>query len=158
AATNRAPNQCSHLLRGKPSEGEDPRPLFIPLWIGEGMRYADFRWQDGIVYQVFTDRFLNGDPSNDIDNSMGTLAEVDDFRSQWQGGDFAGIRAKIEDGYFESMGINALWISSPVLNSHNSHPSVGMTAPRRFSSYHAYHPIATGYTHLDDLGYDTAIE
>lgn len=152
------PNKYSFLLRGKTTQGEDIRPLFIPMWLGEGMRYSDFRWQDGIVYQVFTDRFLNADPSNDIDNSMGSLAEVDDFRSQWQGGDFAGITAKIEDGYFESMGINALWISSPVLNSHNSQPSVGMSDPRRFSSYHSYHPIATGYTHLEDYGYDTAIE
>ena len=158
AAANLPPSKYSYLLRAKTTEGQDLRPLFIPMWVGEGMRYSDFRWQDGIVYQVFTDRFLNGDPSNDIDNSQGSLAEVDDFRSQWQGGDFAGITAKIEDGYFESMGINALWISSPVLNSHNSQPSVGMNDPRRFSSYHSYHPIATGYTHLNDYGYDTAIE
>jgi len=158
AAADLPPSKYSYLLRGKTTVGQDLRPLFIPLWIGEGMRYADFQWQDGIVYQVFTDRFLNGDPTNDVDNSIGTLAEVDDFRSQWQGGDFAGILAKIEDGYFESMGINALWISSPVLNSHNSQPSVGMNDPRRFSSYHSYHPVATGYTHLDDFGYDSPIE
>ena len=158
AAADLPPNKYSLLLRMKTAGGDDVRPLFIPMWVGEGMRYADFRWQDGIVYQVFTDRFLNGDPSNDLDNSAGTLAEVTDPRSQWQGGDFAGIRAKIEDGYFESMGINALWISSPVINSHNSQPSVGMSDPRRFSSYHAYHPIATGYTHLNDWGYQTPIE
>ena len=158
AGTGLPPNKYSHLLRMKTSEGADVRPLFIPLWVGAGMRYADFQWQDGIIYQVFTDRFLNGDPSNDVDNSVGTLAEVDDFRSQWQGGDFAGIRAKIEDGYFESMGINALWISSPIINSHNSQPGVGMNDPLRYSSYHSYHPIATGYTHLDDFGFDTPIE
>lgn len=158
AATDLPPGKYSVLLRMKTSEGEDIRPLFIPLWIGEGMRYGEFRWQDAIIYQVFTDRFSNGDPTNDIDNGAGSLAEVDDPRSQWQGGDFAGILAKIEDGYFESMGINTLWISSPVLNSHNSQPSVGMNDPRRFSSYHSYHPIATGYTHLNDWGYDNPIE
>ena len=158
AAKDLPPSKYSHLLRWRTTDNQELRPLFIPLWIGEGLRYRDFRWHDGLFYQVFTDRFLNGDPSNDIDNSVGSLAEVDDSRSQWQGGDFAGILAKIEDGYFESMGINSLWISSPILNSHNSQPSVGMNDPRRFSSYHAYHPIATGYTHLEDYGYDTPIE
>jgi len=158
SATGLSPSKYSFLLRLKDDGGQDLRPLFVPQWLGSGIRYADFQWKDGIMYQIMTDRFLNGDPSNDIDNSQGTLAEVDDFRSQWQGGDFRGIIQKIEDGYFEDMGINALWISSPILNSHNSQPAVGLNDFRRFSSYHSYHPIATGYTHLDDFGYPNPIE
>lgn len=152
------PSKYSFLLRMKNDAGDDLRPLFVPQWIGAGMRYSEFQWNDGIIYQIMTDRFSNGDPSNDIDNSQGTLAEVDDVRSQWQGGDFRGIIQKLEEGYFEDMGINALWISSPLLNSHNSQPAVGLADTRRFSSYHSYHPIVTGYTHLDDLGYSTPIE
>lgn len=150
-------SKYSYVFRLK-ANGVDVRPLFVPMWIGEGIRYADFSWKDGIMYQIMTDRFLNGDAANDIDNTQGTLAEVDDFRSQWQGGDFRGIIDKIEDGYFEDMGINALWISSPLLNSHNSQPSVQLGDPRRFSSYHSYHPIVTGYTHLNNLGYANPIE
>jgi glycosidase len=153
-----APSKYSYLFRMKNSAGADVRPLFVPLWIGPGVRYAEFTWRDASMYQILTDRFLDGDPTNNIDNSVGDLARVDDARSRWQGGDFAGITAKIKDGYFESMGINALWISSPIINSHNSQPSVGVSDPRRFASYHSYHPIATGYTHLDDLGYETPIE
>jgi len=153
-----APSKYSYLFRLKLSDGTDLRPLFVPMWIGEGVRYADFTWNDAIVYQVFTDRFLNGDPGNDLDNSAGSLAEVDDVRSQWQGGDFAGITQKIRDGYFEDMGINTLWISSPILNSHESQPAVDPGDTRRFSSYHSYHPIATGHTHLDDYGYPNPIE
>lgn len=152
------PSKYAYLFRMVTDGGANVRPLFIPFWIGEGIRYADFTWNDSIVYQIFTDRFLNGDPSNDLDNSAGSLAEVDDFRSQWQGGDFAGITQKIRDGYFEDMGINTLWISSPILNSHNSQPPVDPGDPRRFSSYHSYHPIATGHTHLDDYGYPNPIE
>lgn len=148
----------AYLFRLVTTEGANVRPLFIPFWIGDGIRFADFTWNDSIVYQIFTDRFLNGDPSNDLDNSTGSLAEVDDFRSQWQGGDFAGITQKIRDGYFEDMGINTLWISSPIVNSHNSQPPVDPADPRRFSSYHSYHPIATGHTHLDDYGYPNPIE
>lgn len=156
--TGLAPSKYSYLLRVRTDAGADVRPLFIPWWVGEGIRYADFTWKDGILYQIMTDRFLDGDPNNNLDNSQGTLAEVDDERSQWQGGDFAGITQKIRDGYFTEMGINALWISSPLLNSHNSQPAVGLDDDRRFSSYHSYHPIVTGYTHLDDFGYDNPIE
>jgi len=158
SAAGLSPSKYSYLLRMRNDAGQDLRPLYVPQWVGEGVRYADFTWKDGIVYQIMTDRFLDGDPSNNIDNSEGTLAEVDDERSQWQGGDFRGIIDKIEEGYFEDMGINALWISSPLLNSHQSQPAVGLADDRRFSSYHSYHPVVTGYTHLDDFGYDNPIE
>lgn len=152
------PSKYSYLFRLRTEAGRDLRPLFIPMWIGPGLRYSEFTWRDAIVYQILTDRFLNGDPSNDIDNSVGSLAEVRDRRSQWQGGDFAGILQKLREGYFEAMGVNTLWISSPIVNSHESQPSVDPSDPRRFSSYHSYHPVATGYTHLDDYGYATPIE
>jgi glycosidase len=151
-------SKYSYVFRMKDGAGNALRPLFVPLWIGNGTSYSEFSWKDGIVYQVMTDRFLNGDPDNDIDNSQGTLAEVDDERSRWQGGDFRGIIQKLEDGFFEDMGVNALWISSPLLNSHNSQPSVGLSDPRRFASYHSYHPVVTGYTHEQHLGYSTPIE
>lgn len=152
------PSKYSLLFRLRTAAGADLRPLFVPMWIGAGTRYADFTWYDAILYQIFTDRFLDGDPGNNLDNAAGDLARVTDVRSQWQGGDFAGITRKLREGYFEAMGVNTLWISSPVLNSHSSQPAVATDDTRRFSSYHAYHPVATGYTHLDDLGYANPIE
>lgn len=158
AASNLEPSKYSILLRLRTAGGGHVRPLFVPMWIGEGIRYADFTWRDAIMYQIFTDRFANGNPANDIDNSAGDLARVTDPNSRWQGGDFAGITQKIREGYFDAMGINALWISSPIVNSHNSQPAVDPGDSRRFASYHSYHPVATGYTHLDDYGYASAIE
>lgn len=158
SATGLEPNKYSYLLRLRTEGGASLTPLFLPIWIGEDYRYAGFTWNDAIVYQIFTDRFHNGDRDNDVDNSVGDLARVTDVRSQWQGGDFAGITAKIRDGYFEAMGVNTLWISSPILNSHRSQPGVDPADSRRFSSYHSYHPIATGHTHLDDYGYPNPIE
>ena len=157
-AESLTPSKYSFLFRLKTDAGKDLRPLFVPLWIGKGVKYADFTWHDAIIYQIFTDRFLDGDPSNNINNSIGDLARVTDSRSQWQGGDFAGITQKIRDGYFEQMGINTLWISSPIIDSHNSQPAVALADTRRFSSYHSYHPVATGYTAADHLGYATPIE
>jgi glycosidase len=158
SAKDLAPSKYSYLFRLRTTAGADLRPLFVPLWIGDGIKYAGFTWHDAILYQIFTDRFLDGNPANNIDNSQGDLARVTDARSTWQGGDFAGITKKIKDGYFEQMGINTLWISSPMLNSHNSQPSVDPADTRRFASYHAYHPVVTGYSHVDDLGYANPIE
>ncbi len=153
-----APDKYSFLFRMRDDTGRDIRPLFVPMWIGDGIGYADFTWRDAFIYQILTDRFHDGDPSNDIDNSVGDLARVDDVRSQWQGGDFAGITQKIRDGYFENMGVNALWISSPIIDSHNSQPSVQLSDTRRFASYHSYHPVATGYSFANDLGIANPIE
>lgn len=150
-----APDKYSFLFRLQTASGKQLRPLFVPLWTGE-LRH--FSWRDAIVYQIFTDRFLDGNPANNIDNSQGDLARVTDSRSQWQGGDFAGITKKIKDGYFDAMGINTLWISSPIINSHNSQPAVGLNDTRRFSSYHSYHPAATGYTAANSMGYATPVE
>ncbi len=152
------PSKYSVLLRLRTSAGADLRPLFVPLWVGAGLKYSGFTWHDAILYQIFTDRFLDGTTSNNIDNSQGDLARVTDARSMWQGGDFAGITKKLREGYFEQMGVNTLWISSPMLNSHNSQPSVDPGDTRRFASYHAYHPVVTGYTHLNTLGYGSPIE
>jgi len=152
------PSKYSFVFRMRTDADEDLRPLFIPMWIGAGTRYAGFTWQDSSIYQIFTDRFLDGNPGNNLDNSTGDLARVSDPRSRWQGGDFVGITRKIRDGYFDSMGVNTLWISAPILNSHRSQPAVELADTRRFASYHAYHPVATGYTHLDNLGYASSIE
>jgi glycosidase len=157
-ATGVAPSKYSFLFRMRDAAGNDLRPLFVPMWIGPGIRYGEFTWRDATMYQVLTDRFFDGNTANNVDNSAGDLARVTDSRSQWQGGDFAGITRKLRDGYFEAMGVNALWISSPIINSHNSQPAVELADMRRFASYHSYHPIATGYTHLNDLGYATPIE
>ncbi|MBX3250312.1 MAG: hypothetical protein KF901_24250 [Myxococcales bacterium] len=157
-ASGLEPSKYSYLFRMRRADGSRVQPLFIPMWIGPGLRFADFTWNDSVVYQIFTDRFDNGDPSNDLDNSAGDLARVTDRRSQWQGGDFAGITRRIRDGYFERMGVNTLWISSPILNSHNSQPGVWPDDPVRYGSYHSYHPIATGHTDVDDFGYPNPIE
>ena len=87
---------------------------------------ADF--STDVVYQIVTDRFVDGDSSN---NPQGEIFNKSDNR-KYHGGDWAGITQKINDGYFTDMGISALWISSPVENIMSIDPS------NKTASYHGY--------------------
>ena len=80
------------------------------------------------IYQIVTDRFYDGDPSN---NPSGDIFDKNDPR-KYHGGDWEGITDKIEDGYLTNMGITAIWISSPVENITTVDPSNNSAA------YHGY--------------------
>ncbi len=67
-------------------------------------------WRDVLLYFVFTDRFSDGDQSINA-----PLDDVD-WRTNYQGGDFQGVIDRIEDGYFDDLGVGALWLSWPVDN------------------------------------------
>jgi len=88
-------------------------------------------WRDSIMYFVMIDRFANGDPGNDAPvNGV-------EYPGQYQGGDFAGLRQKIEEGYFDDLGVNTLWLTSPIDNANNSNPGSDGHA---YSGYHGYWP------------------
>jgi alpha-amylase len=76
---------------------------------------AAFSWNNATVYFAMTDRFENGDPSND--NSYGRTLSADsaDFGA-FHGGDFAGLTSRLD--YLADLGVNALWISPPVEQIH----------------------------------------
>jgi cyclomaltodextrinase len=97
----------------------------------------DFQWQDGVIYYAFTDRFANGDESND--------RPVEDERvlppANYQGGDFQGIRRKIDDGYFSDLGANVLWLAP--LNRNPDGAWQEYLEPYRFyTGYHGYWPVS----------------
>jgi len=88
-----------------------------------------FDWRSAVMYFVFVDRFANGDPSND-----GPVAGVDG-PANYQGGDWAGVIQKLESGYFDSLGVNALWLTVPADNP--SVAGIGYDG-RQYSAYHGY--------------------
>lgn len=96
-----------------------------------------------IIYNVFADRFFNGNPSNDapINNPALVLPKADYF-----GGDISGVTAKIRAGYFNELGVNTLWISPVVLNPQGAYGQ--WNDPKtKFSAYHGYWPIS--FTQID---------
>ncbi|TNF25141.1 MAG: hypothetical protein EP329_23635 [Deltaproteobacteria bacterium] len=107
-------------------------------------------WRDAVLYFVMTDRFANGNTGNDA-----PVANVDS-RVNYQGGDFAGVMAKIDAGYFDDLGVGALWLSWPIDNAdgyadgsapdHHAcglSPATGGAMSMRYTAYHGYWPSHT---------------
>ncbi|MCX4246757.1 alpha-amylase family glycosyl hydrolase [Paraliomyxa miuraensis] len=90
-------------------------------------------WRDAIIYFVFVDRFHNGDPGND-EMLDGNVADIAD----WYGGDWEGVIIRIEEGYFNELGVNTLWITVPMDNT--SAAGLGVGDPHYYSGYHGYWP------------------
>jgi len=75
-----------------------------------------FVWEGANLYFLMTDRFYNGDKSNDINFKRNkTPAKLRGF----EGGDIKGITQKIEEGYFEKLGINVIWFTPIVEQIHD---------------------------------------
>ena len=72
----------------------------------------DFSFDEAVIYQIVTDRFLNGDTSNDDPHGKGYDKKAP---YTYHGGDFKGITSKID--YLKDLGINTIWISPIVENS-----------------------------------------
>ncbi len=70
-------------------------------------------WQQQSIYQIITDRFYDGDPSND--NADGNYEPGGHRGTSVHGGDFKGIEQKLD--YIKSLGATAIWISPVVLNA-----------------------------------------
>ena len=104
-------------------------------------------WRDALLYFALTDRFANGDPTNDA-----PVPDVDS-RTNYQGGDFAGITQRIESGYFDALGVSAIWVSWPIDNPGGYEdgsfpdatgcgldPKTVNQSPMRYTAYHGYWP------------------
>ncbi|MEK0421674.1 MAG: hypothetical protein RLZZ161_1525, partial [Bacteroidota bacterium] len=115
--------------------------LLIPLEYGKPVTDAKLLDRQDlertVMYFAFIDRFKNGEKTNDkpLDHPLVTV------RTNFQGGDIQGITQKIKEGYLDSLGMNALWIS-PI--SKNPKGAWGdFPDPHvKFSGYHGYWPVS----------------
>ena len=74
-------------------------------------------WNSATIYFLLTDRFQNGNPAND--HALGRVHDGAVLRS-YEGGDLVGIRQRIDAGYFDSLGVNAIWLTPFVEQVHGS--------------------------------------
>jgi glycosidase len=107
-----------------------PAVIFALIFAGSLLHAQDFKKQ--VIYQVVTDRFYDGDTTND--NPAQSSGLFDSTHTQWQsywGGDLAGIQQQLS--YIKGMGATAIWVS-PVVNNENLNcSSSGVSAP-----FHGY--------------------
>ncbi len=96
----------------------------------------EYTWNDAIIYSLMIDRFYDGDKSNSIPIIHDSLS----MKANYNGGDFAGLLKKINAGYFDSLGVNVLWIS-PVYDNPNKAFRESPKPHRWFTGYHGYWPI-----------------
>ncbi len=78
---------------------------------------APFLWENATVYFLLTDRFYNGDPGNDLNFKRDRQAAK--LRG-FMGGDLKGITRKIKEGYFDKLGITAIWFTPIVEQIHGA--------------------------------------
>ena len=130
--------------------------LLIPLENGEPVMDAkkltrhDANTQ--VLYSLMVDRFNNGNPDNDAPLNS---PEVDE-RVDYKGGDLKGITLKIQDGFFDSLGVNTLWIS-PITQNPKDAWGLNLQPKTKFSGYHGYWPIYN--TKIDDrMGSDAELK
>ncbi len=107
-----------------------------------------FNWAKANVYFVITDRFLNGDSTNDIN-----YGRIVDYGSEqmnaatFHGGDFRGMLRKAKDGYFRDLGVDVVWMTDVYEQIHGWMSGSGSVNDFPHYGYHGYYPL--DYTQID---------
>lgn len=109
--------------------GKESEPLLLPFWI-EAERFS---FADSPLYMAVTDRFSDGDTANNKP-SPGVVAAAN-----YQGGDLDGVTKKINEGYFDRLGVRALWLTPFYTQPEGSF--VDQSGMHPVAAYHGYWPV-----------------
>ena len=102
-----------------------------------------FTWDNVNAYFVLTDRFANGDTSNDHSYYRKNDLTGDENVATFHGGDIKGLTDNID--YFKKLGVNAIWITAPYEQVHGWVSGKGMKFPHY--AFHGYY--ALDWTYMD---------
>ena len=105
---------------------------------------GDFDWDEAVIYFAVTDRFFDGDASNNDAYGVGDYdTSAKKGGSSYHGGDFVGLTEKLD--YLEDLGVNTIWITPIVENiTDDQHDAKTDTATY---GYHGY--WASDFTELN---------
>lgn len=131
---------------------------FISLFLVAlaGNAQDNFTWGNANVYFVITDRFANGDSTNDVN-----YGRINDYGSErlnaatFHGGDFKGMTQKAKEGYFTNLGIDVVWMTDVYEQIHGWMSGSGAINDFPHYGYHGYYPL--DYTQIDK-NYGTVAE
>jgi pullulanase len=91
---------------------------------------SHFGWDEARIYFMVTDRFANGDTSND--NPNGENYNKSNLET-YHGGDFKGVTSKLD--YLKNLGINTVWIT-PIVDNIDFNQGAGFGGSQY--AYHGY--------------------
>lgn len=97
---------------------------------------GDFDWDEAVIYFAVTDRFFDGDASNNDAYGVGDYNIGEKGGSSYHGGDFAGLNQKLD--YLKNLGVNTIWITPIVENiTEDQHDNKTDTATYGYHGYWA---------------------
>ena len=136
---NLADGKYTIFVTAKDLAGQAPaEPLRLVLWV----EAQPFTWQDALLYMVMTDRFKDGDTSNDpqpiTKDGTGATVQVDP-REDYHGGDFKGVTEEINNGTFDKLGVTVLWLSP--FNTNPDDAWAASDGVHMVTGFHGYWPI-----------------
>lgn len=100
-------------------------------------------WESATMYFALIDRFNNGNPLNDKPLRRDDVLPANDY----QGGDVEGVQQRMEEGYFEGLGFNTIWLSPLHRNPQGAWGLWNKGGVfTRFSGYHGYWPTSTSHS------------
>eukprot|EP00966_Prymnesium_polylepis_P215052 4980811-Prymnesium_polylepis.1 len=100
----------------------DPQGYF-GRWPGHSYYPSPTDWRQLPIYQLITDRYADGNPTNDA-IWPDFLADHDERDTTYRhGGDFAGVTEKLD--YIQGLGTRAIWISPIFQNGFNQYHQYG---------------------------------
>ena len=133
-----ADGKYSVFVTAKDYAGQSTQSLRLVLWV----EAAPFEWSDSVIYMAMTDRFRNGDTSNDPPattmggGDAGTVSV--DPREDYHGGDLAGAAQVINGGYLDRLGARVLWLSP--FNTNPTDAWAASDGVHMVTGYHGYWP------------------
>ena len=128
-----------YSYRGK-HRGKD---LLLPLEYGEPVSDIEqlnrTDWHQARMYFLMIDRFNNADTANDLPTPDPEIQPL----ANYLGGDLAGVSEKVNQNFFDSLGMNTIWIS-PI--TQGPLDAWGFwdkgQVKSKFSAYHGYWPVS----------------
>lgn len=142
----------SHIRVYAADKSQRSNDILVPLSNGEivltASQLSRSDMQSSIMYFMMVDRFMDGNPDNNRPTNDKAILPI----ANNLGGDISGITQKIEDGYFQNLGINTIWISPITTNAEGAwgfwkdktceKKNTTTCVESKFSAYHGYWPTA----------------
>jgi len=127
---------ASGLMEGKyrirvsasDTSGVDAEDILLSFWVEENV----FQWDDSLIYMMMTDRFVNGNSSNDPLPLEGAANGGD-----WLGGDLEGVISRLDE--IEELGFNTIWLSP--FNQGPDSLEYAADGVHQVAGYHGYWPV-----------------